>query len=62
VTGFSGQAPEADLRGLANDLGPGATVELRFEPAGLRAIIRFGPGAGEAIRSLDGVAEAGSSG
>ncbi len=28
-------------RGLARDLGPGASVELRFEPAGLRALIRL---------------------
>lgn len=30
-------------RGLAQDLGPGAWVELRFEPDGLRAAIRFVP-------------------
>jgi two-component sensor histidine kinase len=28
-------------RGLAQDLGPGSSVRLRFEPAGLRAEIRF---------------------
>jgi two-component sensor histidine kinase len=34
-------------RGLAQDLGPGSAVRLRFEPAGLRAEIRFaGEGAG----------------
>ncbi|MBV1800523.1 sensor histidine kinase [Siccirubricoccus sp. G192] len=32
-------------RALAYDLGPGATVVLRFEPAGLHAVIRFTPGA-----------------
>ncbi|MBL6459006.1 sensor histidine kinase [Belnapia sp. T6] len=30
-------------QGLARDLGPGATVELHFEPVGLRAAIRFVP-------------------
>jgi PAS domain S-box-containing protein len=30
-------------RGLAQDLGPGATVELHFEPTGLRATFRFVP-------------------
>jgi two-component sensor histidine kinase len=30
-------------RGLAQDLGPGSGVELRFEPAGLRATVRFAP-------------------
>jgi two-component sensor histidine kinase len=30
-------------RGLANDLGRGSAVELRFEPAGLQAAIRFTP-------------------
>jgi hypothetical protein len=34
-------------RGLARDLGPDSTVELRFEPAGLRASIRFTPAAGQ---------------
>jgi two-component sensor histidine kinase len=32
-------------RALAYDLGPGATVELRFQPTGLHAVIRFAPGA-----------------
>ena len=32
-------------RALAYDLGPGATVDLRFEPTGLHAVIRFTPGA-----------------
>jgi two-component sensor histidine kinase len=36
-------------RGLAHDLGPGSSVELRFEPAGLRAVLRFrAEGRGEA--------------
>ena len=30
-------------RALARDLGTGAGVELRFEPGGVRARIRFGP-------------------
>jgi two-component sensor histidine kinase len=30
-------------RGLARDLGPGSSVELRFEPSGLRALIRLVP-------------------
>jgi two-component sensor histidine kinase len=30
-------------RGLGHDLGPGSVVELRFEPAGLRAVIDFTP-------------------
>ncbi|WP_052214236.1 sensor histidine kinase [Belnapia sp. F-4-1] len=30
-------------RGLAMDLGPGSSVELHFEPAGLQAAIRFIP-------------------
>ena len=30
-------------RGLVMDLGRGSAVELRFEPAGLRAIISFTP-------------------
>ncbi len=33
-------------RGLAQDLGPGSSVELRFEPAGLQAVLRFTPVAG----------------
>ena len=33
-------------RGLAQDLGPGSRVELRFEPAGLEAMICFSPPAG----------------
>ena len=33
-------------RGLAQDLGPGSSVELRFEPVGLRAVLRFTPAAG----------------
>jgi two-component sensor histidine kinase len=48
--------------GLAKDLGPGAIVELRFEPTGLHAFIRFGPEVRDAIRTLNGVAEAGSAG
>jgi two-component sensor histidine kinase len=32
-------------RALAHDLGPGAVVDLRFEPTGLYAVIRFTPGA-----------------
>jgi two-component sensor histidine kinase len=31
-------------RGLARDLGPGSSVELRFEPAGLHAVLRFKAG------------------
>ncbi len=31
-------------RGLAQDLGPGSSVELRFEPAGLHAVLRFKAG------------------
>ncbi len=30
-------------RAIAQDLGPGARVELHFEPEGLRAAIRFFP-------------------
>ena len=30
-------------RGLAHDLGPGSSVELHFEPGGLRAVLRFVP-------------------
>jgi two-component sensor histidine kinase len=32
-------------RGLARDLGPGSSVELHFEAAGLRAVLRFRAGA-----------------
>jgi two-component sensor histidine kinase len=49
-------------RGLAQDLGPDAVVELRFEPAGLHARIRFRPAAGDAVHALDGAAEAGAAG
>jgi two-component sensor histidine kinase len=41
-------------RGLARDLGSGASVELRFEPGGLRAFVRFPPGAA-ARRTLEQV-------
>ena len=30
-------------RGLARDLGPGSSVELRFDPPGLRALFRLVP-------------------
>jgi two-component sensor histidine kinase len=36
-------------RALARDLGPGAAVELRFQPAGLYAAIRFAPGGNAAV-------------
>jgi two-component sensor histidine kinase len=49
-------------RALAQDLGPGAAVELRFEPAGLHARIRFRSWADDAACDQDGVAEAGSAG
>jgi two-component sensor histidine kinase len=41
-------------RGLARDLGTGARVELCFEPGGLRAFVRFPPGAA-ASRTLEPV-------
>jgi two-component sensor histidine kinase len=38
-------------RGLAQDLGPGSAVRLDFEPAGLRAEIRFAGGGEAALRA-----------